>query len=395
MQTVSGLDHLKENQSFDKLMGEKIAILCHSASIDSKLNHAIDLLIERYGKRVTKIFGPQHGLVTDVQDNMIETDHFKHPYYSLPVYSLYSETRSPTEKMLEDVDTVIIDLQDVGTRIYTYIYTMGLMMEKCGEKGINVVVLDRPNPIDGLTVEGNILDKKFASFVGLYSLPTRHGLTMGEVAKFIQKFEGIKCDVEVIPMKNWKREFIFSQTNLPWVLPSPNLPSAESCHTFVATVLFEGTNISEGRGTTKSLEIVGHPDISPHQFLDEIKSDFDKLSLEGIKLRPMYFFPMFQKHEKKSCGGFQIHVTDPHKARFWLLSQFLCQKFYQNLEGFEWKQPPYEYEYEKLPIDLINGTDSIRLWIERGGNISELKEIEEIGRKDYLTKKSEIEIYKN
>ncbi len=368
-----GLDQLK------KLPAENypgnIALLCHSASIDSNINHALSLFESKFGERWSKIFSPQHGLVSDVQDNMVETPHTNHPYFKRPIYSLYSETREPTDEMLKDIDTVFIDLQDVGCRIYTYIYSMTLMMKRCAQKGIKVVVLDRPNPIDGLTLEGNMLDLKFKSFVGLHELPVRHGMTIGEIALMANKLWQDSCELEIIEMDGWKRSMIFSETQIPWVLPSPNLATPEAAFPFVGTVIFEGTNISEGRGTTRSLEFIGHPALEPFKFLESIQNQIK--DLEGFVLRPIQFLPTFQKHAGKSCGGFQIHVTDPKTFRPWKLNQILCRELYHHLgDHFQWKQPPYEYEYEKPPIDMINGTDKLRLWIESNGKNEELDQIE-------------------
>ncbi len=367
-----GLDHFKD-LSAEKYAGN-IGLLCHSASIDSEINHALNLFEQKFGKRWTKIFSPQHGLVSDVQDNMVETPHTDHPYFKRPIYSLYSETREPTTEMLKDLDIVFIDLQDVGCRIYTYIYTMTLMMKKCAEVGVKVVILDRPNPIDGVTLEGNLLDLNFKSFVGLHELPVRHGMTAGEIALMANKLWQKPCELEVIEMSGWKRSMNFADTKLPWVLPSPNLATPDAAFPFVGTVIFEGTNISEGRGTTRSLEIIGHPHLEPFSFLEKLKPHLK--DLEGFVLRPLSFLPTFQKHAGTACGGFQIHVTDTKTFRPWKLSQILCREFFHHVQGFEWKQPPYEYEYEKLPIDMINGTDKLRIWVEKNGKNSELDELE-------------------
>jgi uncharacterized protein YbbC (DUF1343 family) len=368
---LTGLDQLDSINESD--FKGNIGLLCHSASVDRHLDHAIEIFINKFASKLTKIFAPQHGLVSDVQDNMIESDHYTHPYYQLPVYSLYSETRRPSKSMLKNIDHIFIDLQDVGCRIYTYIYTMAHMMEECAKCGINVYVIDRPNPIGGEIMEGNILDPNFQSFVGLYPIPVRHGMTIGEIALlFNAKFQA-SCNLKIIKMKNWKRSFYFEQTNLPWVLPSPNLATPEAAVSFVGTVLFEGCNVSEGRGTARALEIIGHPEINPHDFLK--KHEKDLLKFKGVKLRPIYFIPTFNKHAGKSCGGFQLHITEPSEFRSWKLCQFLMKEFFHEL-NFSWKKPPYEYEYEKLPIDMINGTDLIRNWIEKNGSLSFLDELE-------------------
>ena len=296
MKIGTGLDVIESSESLQKQFPGKIGYLAHAASVDHDLKHGIIVLKELFGSRFTKIFSPQHGLVGDVQDNMIESDHFQHPYFGLPIYSLYSETRKPSNKMLEGLDHVFIDLQDVGTRIYTYIYTMTYMMEACGEMGIQVVILDRPNPINGLQIEGNMLDPVFSSFVGRHPLPMRHAMTIGEIAEMAQRYWGIKCELKVVAMEGWQRSMYFRDTDLPWVLPSPNLATPEAAVVFPGSVLFEGTNVSEGRGTTRSLEIVGHPSVEPYSWLPELQSIFEKCGLTGFVLRPVNFIPTFQKH---------------------------------------------------------------------------------------------------
>ena len=246
MGVVTGLDIIKDRRGLADDYRGGIAYLAHAASVDGNLQHGIAIMKNLFGDRFIKIFSPQHGLVGDVQDNMIESDHFHHPYFDLPVYSLYSETRKPTAEMLEGVQVVFVDLQDVGTRIYTYIYTMTYMMETCADLGIKVVVLDRPNPIGGLQLEGNILEPDFSSFVGRHPLPMRHGMTIGEIALMAKEYWDINCELEVIKMEGWDRSMYFQDTNLPWVLPSPNLATPEAAMVFPGSVLFEGTNVSRG-----------------------------------------------------------------------------------------------------------------------------------------------------
>ncbi len=391
---ITGLERLINDPQLQNKINGNIGYLCHSASVDSNYKHGILSLIEVFGEPLTKIFGPQHGFVTDVQDNMIESDHYTHPYFKRPVYSLYSETRVPTDEMLAGLDSIIIDLQDVGTRVYTYISTMTLLMEVCRKNNIHVFILDRPNPVGGEMVEGTILEPEFSSFVGRQPIAQRHGLTMGEVALLAKKFHGADCELTIIEMKNWKRSMYFADTGLPWVNPSPNLPTMDGAITFVGTVLFEGTKLSEGRGTTRSLEVVGHPKIEPYSFYEIVKKRFDSLPLSGFELRPVMFHPMFQKFAGKTCGGFHIHVTNPKEFRSWIVSQILCQEFYNHLEcDFEWQDNAYEYENDKLAIDLINGTEKVKKWVENNGSYEELLAIEEIGRDDYLKRRSEILIY--
>lgn len=392
---ITGLDRLLSEKNLQEKFKGNIAYLCHSASVTKDLEHGLIALQRVFGDRLIKIFGPQHGFVTDVQDNMVETNHYTHPFFKLPVYSLYSETRIPTDEMLENIDHMIVDLQDVGTRIYTYIYTLTLVMEACQKKGIEVVVLDRPNPIDAETIEGNVLDLNYASFVGRHPIPVRHALTMGEVALMHKKYwGGTDCKLTVIEMNNYDRKMSFEDTKLPWVIPSPNLPTVEAAYTFVGTVLYEGTNISEGRGTTRSLEIIGHPKIEAFGFHEKLKPVLKEAKLEGFILRPLVFLPTFQKHAGIPCGGFQIHVTDRSKFEPWRLCQYLLREMYHELgKDFKWKEPPYEYEYHKVPVDLINGTDELRLWVEKRGSEAEYQAIMAKNQESYREQRRSILLY--
>lgn len=394
---VSSLDRLLSDKSLQDKFKGNIGYLCHSASVTKDLEHGLLALQRVFGSRLKKIFGPQHGFVTDVQDNMVETKHYEHPFFKLPVYSLYSETRIPTDEMLEGLDHLFIDLQDVGTRIYTYIYTMTLAVEACTKKGIEVVILDRPNPIDGVTLEGNILDPKYASFVGRHPMPVRHALTMGEVAEMHRKYwhaDAKNSKVTVIKMQGWKREMSYEDTGLPWVIPSPNLPTIEAAYTFVGTVLYEGTNISEGRGTTRSLEIIGHPKIESFGFHEKLKPVLEKANLKGFTLRPLVFLPTFQKHAGIPTGGYQIHVTDRKTFEPWRLCQYLLREMYHELgKDFKWKEPPYEYEFHKVPVDLINGTDELRHWVEKRGSEEEYQAIMKKGQAEWQEQRKSILLY--
>jgi uncharacterized protein YbbC (DUF1343 family) len=390
----TGLDILTKDNNLQKKFKGNVALVCHNASIDSTYTHGILKFKEMFGSRFIKIFGPQHGFSTDVQDNMVETDHYIHPYFNIPVYSLYSETRIPTDEMLEGIDHLFIDLQDVGCRVYTYIYTLTLILEKCANKDIEVIVLDRPNPINGIDVEGNLLELEFESFVGRHSIPMRHGMTMGEVALMHQNlWTNKKTNLKVIKMLNWKREMFFEDTKLPWLLPSPNLARSESACTFPSTVLLEGTNLSEGRGTTQSLEIVGHPKIEPFSFYENHLSNVIKSTrLEGFVLRPITFLPTFQKYANQVCGGFQIHITNKKVFKPWRVGQLVLREFYHYLgNDFEWNKKPYEYNFTQLPIDLINGSSKLRHWVENNDNIEMLDSFEILH--DYKLQLNETKIY--
>jgi uncharacterized protein YbbC (DUF1343 family) len=375
----TGLNRLKNDKNLQNSFKGNVAYLCHSASINEKFQHGLEDMIEIFGNRLIKIFGPQHGFVTDVQDNMVESNHYVHPYFKRPVYSLYSETRIPTDEMLEGIDHFFVDLQDVGCRIYTYIYTLTHLLEKCANKNIQVIVLDRPNPINCIDIEGNILDTKFASFVGRHPMPVRHAMTIGEVGLMHQKYwANTKANYQVIAMENYTRNMSYEDTGLPWVLPSPNLATIDAAYTFNASVMYEGTNISEGRGTTRALEIIGHPKLEAFGFYhDHLKYVIKENNLEGFELRPLVFQPTFQKHAGTPCGGYQIHVTDRKLFKPWRVGQMLMRELYHHLGAdFKWKQPPYEYVHDQMPIDVINGTDQVRLWIEKNGHLNELIKME-------------------
>jgi uncharacterized protein YbbC (DUF1343 family) len=393
-QVITGIEVLAHNETEQKGVIGNIGVLCHAASITSKFDHTITILKSIFKDRLKAIYGPQHGFVTDVQDNMVESDNFIHPHFKIPVYSLYSQTRIPTKEMLQNIDTMIIDLQDVGTRVYTYISTLALTMKACGECGIKVIVLDRPNPVGGLIIEGNVREDQFFSFVGHHKIPMRHAMTIGEIALFTQQICGIKCELDIVEMRNWKRAMFFSDTGLPWVLPSPNLPTSEGALTFVGTVIFEGTNISEGRGTTRSLEIVGHPALNPYELKEELDLQFKKYNLQGFCLRPINFFPTFQKHVGVTCRGFQIHPTDNQLFRPWSVAQLLLQTFYKILDNkFSWNEEPYEYEYKHKAIDLINGSKAIRKWVEGQESFEKLQSLELKGHKNFIEQRKQVLLY--
>ncbi|EAQ99672.1 exo-beta-N-acetylmuramidase NamZ domain-containing protein [Maribacter sp. HTCC2170] len=391
---ATGLEVLVNDSALQQKFKGNIALLCHNASIDANYTHAATEFKNMFGSRFTKLFGPQHGFSTDAQDNMIETDHFVHPYFEIPVYSLYSETRIPTDEMLERIDHLFVDLQDVGCRMYTYIYTLTLLLDKCADKEIEVIVLDRPNPLNGIDFEGNMLDVDYASFIGLHPIPVRHGMTIGEVGLMHQKYWAkTTANYRVIRMENWERSMFFEDTGLPWLLPSPNLARPESAYTFPGMVLFEGTELSEGRGTTQSLEIVGHPKIEPFSFYENhLKDVLKKEKPAGLAFRPITFLPTFQKQANAVCGGLQIHITDKANFKPWKGGQLIMRELYHYLgEDFKWKQPPYEYDYTHMPIDIINGTDKLRHWVENNGDFEELDSFENFN--SHQIQLEEIKIY--
>jgi uncharacterized protein YbbC (DUF1343 family) len=366
MRVTLGLERLLES---DRLDGRRVALVCNPSSVDRQLRHAADRLAAHPRARLTAIFGPQHGFRSDVQENMIESGHAHDERRRVPVYSLYSETREPTAEMLRDVDVLVIDLQDVGTRIYTYIYTMANCLAAARKHGVSVIVCDRPNPIGGIGVEGPMLAAGYESFVGQYPIPMRHGMTIGELARLFNDAFAIGADLDVVTMGGWRRDMYFDDTGVPWVMTSPNIPTLDTCIVYPGTVLFEGTNVSEGRGTTRPFELVGAPWVDAERFAEEM----NRIALPGAFFRSAVFEPTFHKHAKTSCGGCQIHVLDraafrPVEAAVALLAAFRASDPAQ----FAWRDPPYEYEHEKLPIDILAGSPDTRERIDAGGSAREI-----------------------
>lgn len=364
-----GLEKILE-EKLHLLSNQKIGLICNQASVNHRFEHAADLFFENSDINLTTLFGPQHGIRGDVQDNMIETSHSLDKKTGLPVYSLYSETREPTGEMLEKVDTLVFDLQDVGCRVYTFIYTMVYAMRACAKFEKKFIVLDRPNPINGIEVEGNLLEKGQESFVGLFPIPMRHGLTVGELSLLFNREFNIGCALEVVSMEGWERNLFYDETDCPWVIPSPNMPTVDTAVVFPGTVIFEGTKISEGRGTTRPFEIVGAPFIEAQEYADVLK----QANLPGVIFRPTNFLPTFQKHKDTSCGGVFLHVTDRKTFKPFLTGVALIKSAFDLYpEKFEWKNPPYEYEYDRNPFDVINGTTKIREFIENGETLENIK----------------------
>jgi len=352
------------------IKGSRLGLLCNSASVDRKFQHASRLIAHQFPGQLKAIFSPQHGFFNEKQDNMIESDHSKDPVLGIPAFSLYSQTRIPTHEMFDLMDTLLVDLQDVGTRVYTFASTVSYCLEVARQTGKQVVILDRPNPIGGLQVEGNCLSEDCASFVGRYPIPMRHGMTMGELALFINSTFKIDSMLTVTPMKGWRRSMYYNDTGLAWIPPSPNLPTPVSAAVYPGQVIWEGTNVSEGRGTTQPFEIFGAPFFDTLNLLDFL----NKYPIPGIFLRPFAFEPTSNKWQGVLCRGFQIHVVDPavYKPYRTTLAMLRAVR-YLYADQFKWKTPPYEYEYERLPIDLIIGDTKIRQRIEA---IEEIEEIE-------------------
>ncbi len=357
-------------EKIDLLRGARVGLVCNQASVDHGLRHVADLLHQHPDIKLTTLFGPQHGIRGDVQDNMIETAHAADRKTGLPIYSLYSETREPTEEMLRDVDIIVVDLQGVGCRIYTFVYTMANCMRAAKKFGKKVIACDRPNPIGGIQVAGNLLDPAFTSFVGQFPIPTRSGMTDVELGRLFNAEFGIDCDFEAVPMSGWSRELWYDDTDGPWVLPSPNMPTVAAATVFPGTVHLEGTQMSEGRGTTRPFELVGAPYINAEDFAATLSS----LGLPGVYFRSCVFVPTFQKHGGQACGGVQIHVLDRQTFEPVITGIAIVKTaFDMYREHFRWKDPPYEYEYDRNPFDLIAGTSAVREAIERGDSLEQIE----------------------
>ena len=357
----SGLDVLVRRRP-SLLRGQRVALLTHQASVDSRYEHAVTLLRDLRGVKVRRLLAPEHGLWGAPQDHAW-IDGARDPVTGLAVFSLYGARREPTQAMLDSIDAVVVDLQDVGSRYYTFVWTMALAMQACAKRGVRVVVLDRPNPLGGALLEGNVADPSFASFVGLYPLAIRHGMTIGELAGYLNERHGIGCRLTVVPMRGWRRSMLWEDTELPWVPPSPNMPTLDTARVYPGGCLIEGTNLSEGRGTTRPFEWVGAPYLDAHRYAAALERE----RLPGVRFRPARFLPTFHKWANKLCDGVQIHVTDARRFKPFLtgLAEIAVARRLAP-RGFAWKRPPYEFEKKKMPIDILCGTDRIRLAIERG-----------------------------
>ena len=370
---VPGIARLLRGER-EHLRRARVGLVAHPASVLPDLRHSVDALTGA-GFDLVALFGPQHGARGEKQDNMVESSFYKDPVTGLPVHSLYGEVRKPTPEMLDGLDVLLFDLQDVGVRVYTFVWTMTLAMEACAEAGIPFVVLDRPNPVGCEVREGPLLREEFASFVGLHPVPLRHGLTAGELARWANVERGIGCDLDVVACEGLGRGMRWGDTGLPWVLPSPNLPTRDSCAVYPGMVLLEGTNLSEGRGTTRPFELFGAPWLDPEALADRLVGRLGP----GVMLRPCYFEPAFQKHAGRLCGGGQLHVTDPEVFRpVRAAVEILAAVRGLAPHDFSWREPPYEYEEEIPPIDLLWGHDGLRRGLDAGRRTEDI--LEDAGR---------------
>jgi len=366
---LTGLDRLTEGE-WTRYRGQRLGLLSNQASLNRNLETARDVLVKRFPGQLRALFGPQHGYGGEDQDNMVETPHVQDQTLNVPVFSLYADSRDPDPRMFDLIDTLMVDLQDVGTRVYTFSSTMLRCMRGAARSGKKIVVLDRPNPLGGDILEGNCLSPDLFSFVGPASLPMRHGLTMGEMAQLFNRVFALECDLEILPLVGWHRHMTWYDTGLAWKMPSPNMPFPETAFVYPGQVLWEGTHVSEGRGTCRPFEIFGAPYFEPAA----IRKHLNPEDLSGCHLQDYLFRPTFHKWSGKLCRGFMIHILDLNAYRPYHTTLALLHAVISLYgEHFEWKQPPYEYEYKKKPIDMILGSVSLREGLESGRFLSLLQ----------------------
>jgi uncharacterized protein YbbC (DUF1343 family) len=384
---------------FERLLAERplawqkarLGLLCNQATVGRAWQPLWQELARQFPQNLRALFGPQHGLWGEKQDNMVASADGVEPVTGLPVFSLYGERLRPSPESLELIDVLLVDLPDVGTRVYTFAATMAYAMQAAARQGKQVVILDRPNPIGGVQVEGNVLQPEMASIVGPYPLPMRHGMTLGELARYYNEVGQIGCDLAVVPMRGWSRSQYFETSGLPWVMPSPNLPTLDTAMVYPGQVLWEGTNLSEGRGTTRPFELFGAPFINPWELKAALKATSE---LPGVFLRETWFQPTFHKWAGEVCGGFHLHVTDRRAFKPYLTTLIILQGI-MNLypDQFQWRQPPYEYEYERRPIDLLMGDPKIREGLESGVTVLALEQQWQSGLEEFLGRRQKYLLY--
>jgi len=367
---LTGLDVLVRD-GFRPLKGKRVGLLVNPASVDRGLRHAINLFARADGVTLGALFGPQHGLHSTTQDNMVEWEGTIHPGLGIPIYSLYGKVRRPTREMLEGLDRVVIDLPDIGSRYYTFLWSATQVMEACAEERIPVMVLDRPNPIGGRHLEGPDLDRDYTSFVGRYPILIRHGMSMGELLAMLNRGEGLGCELSVVPSEGWEGRGWFDSTGLPWVMPSPNMPTPDTALVYPGGCLFEGTTISEGRGTTRPFELLGAPWIDGEILAAELEGE----RLPGVFFRPCRFEPTFQKFAGQVCEAIQIHVLDRDAFRPVLTAVAILKAIRRRWPRQDlWRDPPYEYEEVKLPFDILSGGELLRHQIDEDLPLAQIKE---------------------
>ena len=387
MRVVSGLEILLTEQR-ESLKNKRLGLLANPATIGPDYRHALDLFDEYCPGAVCTLFGPQHGFVGEKQDNMVESAH-AHDRLGRPIYSLYGETRRPTPEMLSGLDALIIDLPDVGTRVYTFAQTMSYCLEVAADLSLPLIILDRPNPIGGMAVEGNILQKDCASFVGLHPTPMRHGLTLAELALYFNGLLNKPANLKIIKCRHWSREMYFNETGLPWVLPSPNLPNPTGLWVYPGQVLWEGTNISEARGTTLPFQLFGAPFIDERILLQELQAE----NLPDLVCRPAFFQPTFHKWQNELCHGLELIPTGKNFKPY-LTSLIILEIILRHWpHDFQLKEPPYEYEFERRPLDLILGDKALFDRLAQGESAKKLEDDWQDGLEKFMCEREEILLY--
>ncbi len=384
---ISGLEHLCLHPP-PRLRGARLGLLCNQASSLPDLTPAAEAVERVFPGRLAVLFSPQHGMFAEMQDNMVESRHERHPRLGIPVYSLYSRRRRPSPEMLAELDVLLVDLVDVGCRVYTFFTTVLYCLEEAAAAGVAVWILDRPNPL-GRGREGPILPSELMSFVGPHPMPLRHGLSLGELCRLVRAERAMAVELEVVPALGWQGQPL-EQTTLEWIMPSPNLPTLDSARVYPGQVLLEGTTLSEGRGTTRPFEIFGAPGLDPWAVARQV----EKEALAGCRLRPLRFLPTFNKHAGSVCGGFQIHVTDPAAYRPVQASLALLAAVNRTHPGL-WRpsDPPYEYEYERRPLDLILGDPRAADQVAAGQPVAELLAAWEPGLQEWDRRSREYLMY--
>ncbi len=369
MGCLIGLDRLRDSQ-FDLLKGKNVGLVCNQGTIGADCVYAFDAFVAAHLYQIFHLgalFGPQHGLFGHTQDNMIEWEGgYREPRSGAHIFSLYGANRKPTPQMLGGLDCLVVDLPDIGARYYTFIWTLFLCMEACEAANIPLIVLDRPNPLGGELVQGTVLDSDYSSFVGLKPLPMRHGRTLGELAQHFHASCFPRLDCTVVDVRGWERSQSQKESGAPWSMPSPNMPTPETALVYPGMCLLEGTNLSEGRGTTHPFEIFGAPFLDGWSLADRL----NKSGLTGVTFRPLEFQPTFQKDKGEICKGCFIHVQDPFQFDPCLTGMEILAECWRQSDGkMAWNPPPYEYEYEKLPIDILAGNSWVRPWVEEGDDL--------------------------